>query len=72
MWGIILKSLLIDTSSSYVTVNVVIDNNIAASFYDRITDDMSSKIFPIIENLFKTAKISIKDIEKSIKILNEK
>lgn len=59
-----MKSLLIDTSSSYVTVKIVIDDAIVASFYDKITDDMSSKIFPIIENLFKISKINIKDINK--------
>ena len=59
-----MKSLFIDTSSSNVTIKIIENDNIVASFYDFIKDDISSKILPIIESLFKEVNFKINDIEK--------
>lgn len=59
-----MKSLFIDTSSSNVTIKIIENDNIVASFYDFIKDDISSKILPIIESLFKEVNFKINEIEK--------
>ena len=59
-----MRSLFIDTSSFNVTVAIIEDNKIVANFYDKVSDDMASKIFPIIDDLFKKLDFEIKDINK--------
>lgn len=59
-----MRSLFIDTSSFNITVAIIEDNNILAKYYDRVLDDMVSKIFPIIDELFSKVNFEIKDINK--------
>lgn len=59
-----MRSLFIDTSSFNITVAIIEDNNILAKYYDRVLDDMASKIFPIIDELFSKVNFEIKDINK--------
>lgn len=59
-----MRSLFIDTSSFNITVAIIEDNNILAKYYDRVLDDMASKIFPIIDELFSKVNFDIKDINK--------
>ena len=59
-----MRSLFIDTSSFHVTVAIIEDNNIVAKYYDVINDDMASKIFPIIDELFAKLDFRINDINK--------
>lgn len=59
-----MRSLFIDTSSFNVTVAIIEDNVILAKYYDKIQDDMASKIFPIIDDLFNKVNFEIKDINK--------
>ena len=64
MRGCIMRSLFIDTSSFNITVAIIEDNNILARYYDKVLDDMASKIFPIIDELFSKVDFEIKDINK--------
>lgn len=59
-----MKYLFIDTTQFFVTVALIKDNNIVALYNDFITDDMSSKIFPIIDSLFKKVDFKINNINK--------
>ena len=59
-----MKNLFIDTSSLYVYVAIIDDKKILASFNDKLDNDMSSKIFPIIDDLFSKVPFSINDIDK--------
>ena len=59
-----MKILFIDTSSFFVTVAVVEDDNILYSYQEEIFDDMSSKIMPIISNAFSGLSFDIKEIDK--------
>lgn len=59
-----MKILLIDTSTSNVTVSIVEDNKILYSFQESITSDMSSKIVPILDESLKKSNISLNEIDK--------
>lgn len=57
-------SLFIDTSTSFVTIAILKDLDILFSFSDNITDDMSSKILPIIDNGLKKVNITLNEVDK--------
>lgn len=59
-----MKSLFIDTSSFNITVAIIDNDKIVAKYYDRVDDDMASKIFPIIDSLISNINFEIKDINK--------
>lgn len=59
-----MKILFLDTSSFFVTVALIDNNNLVYLFQDEIKDDMSSKIMPIISKAFDSVSYSIKDIDK--------
>ncbi len=59
-----MKILFLDTSSSFVTIAVIEDNNVLFMYHDIIKDDMSSKIMPIISSGFEKLNFSINDIDK--------
>ena len=59
-----MKILLIDTTTSFVTVSIVEDNKVLYKFYDQILNDTSSKIVPIIEEAFNNVSFELKDIDK--------
>lgn len=59
-----MSCLFIDTSSFFVTVTITKDDKILASYNGEIKDDMSSKILPIIRDLFESIDIELKDINK--------
>lgn len=59
-----MRCLLIDTTSSYVTVSIVEDNNILYNYHEEIKSDMSSRILPIIDEGFKNINFSLRDIDK--------
>lgn len=59
-----MKYLLIDTSSSNVTVSIIENKNILYNYQEKITSDMSSKIMPIIDEGFKNINFSLNDIDK--------
>ena len=59
-----MRYLFLDTSSLYLYVSIIEDNNILATFNEKLDNDMASKIFPIIDDLFKKVPFTINDIDK--------
>ena len=59
-----MKILLIDTSTSHVTVSIVEDNEVLYNFQDNIMSDMSSKIMLILDETLKKSNIKLNDIDK--------
>lgn len=59
-----MRCLLIDTTTSHVTVSIIEDKTVLYKYHDIISSDMSSKIIPIIDNGFRTLDFTIKDIDK--------
>lgn len=59
-----MKCLVIDTSSSYVTVSIINDNTIVHEFKKKIDNDIASKIMSIINMELTESNIDVKDIEK--------
>lgn len=59
-----MKILFLDTSSFFVTIAILEDDKVIYEFKDYITDDMSSKVMPIISDVFTKVSFSIKDIDK--------
>lgn len=56
-------SLVIDTCNSNLTVAIVRDNNILSIYNERIFTDLSTKIFPVMQEVFIKAGIEPKDID---------
>lgn len=59
-----MKILLIDTSTSFVTVSIVEGDKVLYFFHNQILNDMSSKIIPIIDNAFSKVDFKLSDIDK--------
>ncbi len=59
-----MKYLLIDTTTSYVTVSILNDDVEIYNYHEKILNDMSSKILPIIDDGLKKSNLSINDIDK--------
>lgn len=56
--------LVIDTSSSHVTVSIINNNTIVHEFKKKIDNDIASKIMSIINMELTESNIDVKDIEK--------
>ena len=56
--------LLVDTSTSNVTISILNDNHIIEEYVNKIDSDMSSKILPIIDNLLKNNGLDLEQINK--------
>ena len=56
--------LLIDTTTSYVTVSIIKNYKIIQLFHKQIVSDMSSKILPILDEELSNSNMSLKDINK--------
>lgn len=56
--------LVIDTSSSHVTVSVINNNTIVHEFKKKIDNDIASKIMSIINMELTESNMDVKDIEK--------
>ena len=59
-----MKILFLDTSSFFVTVSIIDNNEVVYNYQEEIKDDMSSKILPIIRDGFNSLDFDIKDIDK--------
>ncbi len=59
-----MKYLLIDTTTSNVTVAIIENNKILFNYQNTIISDMSSKILPIIEAGFNSVNFNLRDIDK--------
>lgn len=59
-----MKMLLIDTSTSNITVSIIENKTILYQYNNYIISDMSSKLLPIIDTGLKQLKIKLNDINK--------
>lgn len=59
-----MKILFLDTSSFFVTISIIEDDNVLYLYQDEIKDDMSSKIMLIISKAFSKLAFTIKGIDK--------
>ena len=59
-----MKILLIDTTTSFVTVSIIDNDVILYNYYNQITTDVSSKLIPIIDETFRNVGFKIEDIDK--------
>lgn len=59
-----MKYLFIDTSSFFINITLINNNEIVFQHIEKIEKDMSSKILPIIRNGFKEVKMELRDIDK--------
>lgn len=57
-------SLLIDTSTSNLTVSIINNENIIYIYQENILSDMSSKILPIIDKGLKDNNLNLNNIDK--------
>lgn len=57
-------NLLIDTSTSNLTVSIIEEQNILYKYQGTILSDMASKLLPIIDNGLKQLNLTLKDIDK--------
>lgn len=56
--------LLIDTSTSNITVSIVENNNILYRYHELIKTDMASKLMPIIDEGLNKCNLNINNIDK--------
>ena len=59
-----MKYLFIDTSSSYINIAIIEEDNILYNHHEKVEKDMSNKIIPIIDEGFKKCPFELKDINK--------
>lgn len=59
-----MRMLLIDTSTSNITVSIVENQTILYNYSENIVLDMSSKILPIIDSGLKSLNLKLNDIDK--------
>ena len=57
-------SLLIDTSSSNLTVSIINNEEILFKYQETILSDMSSKLLPIIDSGLKELNLTLNNIDK--------
>ena len=55
--------LVIDTCNSNLTVALIRDNSILSIYNERIFTDLSTKIFPVMQEVFIKANVEPKDID---------
>ncbi len=61
-----MKTLYLDTSSSFLYTAILDDNNIVAEVKEKLGNNLSSYTLPRIEEMFTVKNISIDDINKII------
>ena len=59
-----MRSLFIDTSSFVMTLAILEDGKVMASFKEEVLTDMAAKIIPTVKSLFEKVTFSIEDIDK--------
>ena len=59
-----MKYLFIDTSSSYINIAIIEEDNILYNHHEKVEKDMSNRIIPIIDEGFKNCPFELKDIDK--------
>ena len=56
-------SLIIDTCNSNLLVALVHDNNILSIYNERIYENLSTKIFPVMQDVFIKSNLKPKDVD---------
>jgi len=56
-------SLVIDTCNSNLLVALIKENNILSIYNERVYTDLSTKIFPVMQEVFVKANLNPKDID---------
>lgn len=56
--------LLVDTSTSNITISILNNNKVICEYINKIDSDMSSKILPILDNLLNENQLELKQIDK--------
>lgn len=59
-----MRMLLIDTTTSNITVSIIEDQTILYNYSENIFSEMSSKILPIIDNALKKLNLKLNHIDK--------
>ena len=59
-----MRVLLIDTTTSFVTVSIVDNGKVLYNFFGEIREDMSSKIIPIIDEGLSSLSLELSDMDK--------
>ena len=59
-----MKSLLIDTTTSNITVSILDNLEILSEYHNFIDSDIASKIVPIIDETLKKCRLKLKNIDK--------
>ena len=57
-------SLFLDTSIKYITISISKDNKQLYFFHEKVFEDLSIKLLPMIDEALKTTSIEINDIDK--------
>lgn len=58
-----MTSLIIDTCNSNLTIGIVKDNNILSIYNEQVKTDLSTKIFPVMQDVFVKVGVDPKDID---------
>jgi tRNA threonylcarbamoyladenosine biosynthesis protein TsaB len=59
-----MKYLFLDTSSFYINIAIIVDNEIAYDFNELNSPKLSENIFVYLDTVFKESKIKINEIDK--------
>ena len=59
-----MKYLFIDTSTSFINISIIDNDNILFNHHQKVDKDMSNKIIPIIEEGFSQCPFNISNIDK--------
>lgn len=59
-----MKYLFIDTSTSFINLAIIDNNEIIVNYHEKVDKDMSSRIIPLIADGFNKCNFSINEINK--------
>jgi tRNA threonylcarbamoyl adenosine modification protein YeaZ len=59
-----MKSLLLDTSSFFVTIAALTDEKVISLYQENIVGDMASVMLPLIDQTLKKANITLEDLDR--------
>lgn len=56
--------LILDTSTKYITLSIIKNNEQCYFFHDKVFEDLSIRIIPLIKQAFDKCQLCAKDIDK--------
>ncbi len=59
-----MTSLFLDTSTKFITLSIIKDNKQCYFFHEKVFEELSVKILPLIANSLKECNLNIRDIQK--------